>query len=539
VERNSPAMDAGLCAGDLITHVNGTSVQGLLHIELVRLILTGGSSVTLCTVPLSNTSIRIGTRKLPGGGVGGVGYGGMPQACTLPSRHRRRPNEDRRRRSSLFRQLSNRKAAEQQLTATSSPLSPHRLSLSSNDSVPNSPTAVLPARLSNVAAAVESWMSESTQSTCNSSSQSSSPGSSAPGSPAVACSPSPMSAVGGRPSSLHGLKHKLAVTRASAASRRKSWHNNPLSPLVRTPSPSPGAATSPSRSPSPLTTVAAVHHRAVPLVAAHVPGISNMAQLYNPAQPQSGIGLSGSGQVRKPAAVACESKLVPNRTQSPERRTLHQQVQSEVHRRSMTVPLERIIGLATSGDAYQETHGETMAEQASRVNRVLPNVNLKTSLEETSVPSSLEGNAVTGFHYSSGFGSVKLHTGLRRKDILRIDVGATNTQLNASSSSCSNPLTLSPLVAVDIHSTMHQPGKLSVESRPLETSVDLIAGSERSWNSIPGQNQHGHAFVAEVKSGSVPVEQKSANNFPVSVAIKTGTRAESDNDYATKEKQSH
>ena len=68
-------MDAGLCAGDLITHVNGTSVQGLLHIELVRLILTGGSSVTLSTVPLSNTSIRIGTRKLPGGGVGGVGYG--------------------------------------------------------------------------------------------------------------------------------------------------------------------------------------------------------------------------------------------------------------------------------------------------------------------------------------------------------------------------------------------------------------------------------------------------------------------------------
>jgi microtubule-associated serine/threonine kinase len=200
VERNSPAMDAGLCAGDLITHVNGTSVQGLLHIELVRLILTGGSSVTLCTVPLANTSIRIGTRKLTGNVAGGIGYSGMSQACTLPCRHRRRPNDDRRRRSSLFRQLSNRKAAEQQLTATSSPLSPHRLSLSSNDSIPNSPTTGVPqSRLQpNVVAAVESWMSDSAHSTGNSSSQSSSPGSSAPGSPAVAGSPSPM-AVGGRP----------------------------------------------------------------------------------------------------------------------------------------------------------------------------------------------------------------------------------------------------------------------------------------------------------------------------------------------------
>ena len=258
-----------------------------------------------------------------------------------------------------------------------------------------------------------------------------------------------------------------------------------------------------------------------------------MAQLYNPAQPQSGIGLSGSGQVRKSAAIACESKLVPNRTQSPERRTLHHQVQSELHRRSMTGPLERIIGLATSSDAYQDTHSESTAEQTCKSNRILPTVDQKASLEET----NLDGNAITGVNYASGFGSVKLHTGLRRNDALRIDVGATNAPPIASSS-CNSPLTLSPLVAVDIHSSVRQQGKLSAETRPLGTSVGSITGSDRSWNSILAQSLHGHAFVTEVKSGSIQAEQKSANTCPVPVAIKTGTREETDGDYATKGKKS-
>lgn len=39
VEEGSPAHEAGLRAGDLITHVNGESVQGLVHTEVVELLL--------------------------------------------------------------------------------------------------------------------------------------------------------------------------------------------------------------------------------------------------------------------------------------------------------------------------------------------------------------------------------------------------------------------------------------------------------------------------------------------------------------------
>lgn len=39
VEDGGPAQEAGLSAGDLITHVNGESVHGLVHTEVVELIL--------------------------------------------------------------------------------------------------------------------------------------------------------------------------------------------------------------------------------------------------------------------------------------------------------------------------------------------------------------------------------------------------------------------------------------------------------------------------------------------------------------------
>lgn len=39
VEDGGPAHEAGLCAGDLITHVNGEPVNGLVHTEVVELIL--------------------------------------------------------------------------------------------------------------------------------------------------------------------------------------------------------------------------------------------------------------------------------------------------------------------------------------------------------------------------------------------------------------------------------------------------------------------------------------------------------------------
>lgn len=79
------------------------------------------------------------------------------------------------------------------------------------------------------------------------SSQSSSPSSSVPNSPA--------SSGHIRPSSLHGLAPKLQ--RQYRSPRRKSAGNIPLSPLARTPSPTPQSC-SPQRSPSPLHGHAAV-----------------------------------------------------------------------------------------------------------------------------------------------------------------------------------------------------------------------------------------------------------------------------------------
>lgn len=43
MEDGGPAQEAGLCAGDLITHVNGEPVHGLVHTEVVELILKVGN----------------------------------------------------------------------------------------------------------------------------------------------------------------------------------------------------------------------------------------------------------------------------------------------------------------------------------------------------------------------------------------------------------------------------------------------------------------------------------------------------------------
>lgn len=53
VEDAGPAHKAGLKAGDLITHVNGEPVHGLVHTEVVELLLKVMSTVPLnwgCTI---------------------------------------------------------------------------------------------------------------------------------------------------------------------------------------------------------------------------------------------------------------------------------------------------------------------------------------------------------------------------------------------------------------------------------------------------------------------------------------------------------
>ncbi|XP_068604889.1 microtubule-associated serine/threonine-protein kinase 3-like [Brachionichthys hirsutus] len=92
VEDGSPAHEAGLRAGDLITHVNGESVQGLVHTEVVELLLKSCNRVTLQTTALENTSIKVGPARK-------ISY--KAKMARRSKKSRRRDGQDSRRRSIL------------------------------------------------------------------------------------------------------------------------------------------------------------------------------------------------------------------------------------------------------------------------------------------------------------------------------------------------------------------------------------------------------------------------------------------------------
>jgi microtubule-associated serine/threonine kinase len=58
-----PAQEAGLRPNDVITHVNDRPVAGLLHPEVVKLILSGSPKLSIRAVPCSETQIRTGGRR--------------------------------------------------------------------------------------------------------------------------------------------------------------------------------------------------------------------------------------------------------------------------------------------------------------------------------------------------------------------------------------------------------------------------------------------------------------------------------------------
>ncbi|KAM7394135.1 hypothetical protein PAMP_020954 [Pampus punctatissimus] len=209
VEDGGPAQESGLCAGDLITHVNGEPVHGLVHTEVVELILKSGNKVTVTTTPFENTSIKVGPARK------------ASYKCKMARRNKRtmgKDGQDSKKRSSLFRKITK----QSNLLHTSRSLSSLNRSLSSSESLPGSPTHSLSAR-----SPTQGYRSTPEPSYLGASSQSSSPASSTPNSPA----PSQHM----RPSSLHGLSPKLHRQYRSA--RCKSAGNIPLSPLAHTPSP--------------------------------------------------------------------------------------------------------------------------------------------------------------------------------------------------------------------------------------------------------------------------------------------------------------
>uniref|UniRef100_A0A9J7ZCX5 non-specific serine/threonine protein kinase n=1 Tax=Cyprinus carpio carpio TaxID=630221 RepID=A0A9J7ZCX5_CYPCA len=265
VECGGPAQEAGLCAGDLITHVNGESVHGLVHTEVVELILKSDSKVTVTTTPFENTSIKIGpARKLS-------------YKAKMARRNKKSPakdGQDSKKRSSLFCKI----AKQSNLLHTSRSLSSLNRSLSSGDSLPGSPTHNLSAR-----SPTQTYRSPPDSAYLGTSSQSSSPASSTPNSPATSQHM--------RPSSLYGLSPKLHRQYRSA--RCKSAGNIPLSPLAHTPSPT-------SSSPPPI--------------AGHTVGSSNTTQAF-PAK------LHASPPITRPRPKSAEPPRSPllQRVQSAEK----------------------------------------------------------------------------------------------------------------------------------------------------------------------------------------------------------------------------
>uniref|UniRef100_A0A673FLM8 non-specific serine/threonine protein kinase n=1 Tax=Sinocyclocheilus rhinocerous TaxID=307959 RepID=A0A673FLM8_9TELE len=327
VEDGGPAHKAGLKAGDLITHVNGETVHGLLHTEVVELLLKSGSKVAISTTPFENTSIKTGPAR-------------RNSYRSKMVRRTKKPKKEKtqERRRSVFKRFAMQPSP---LLHTSRSFSSLNRSLSSGESLPGSPTHSLSPRSPTAAFRPTP---DFNQSGANSS-QSSSPSSSAPNSPAGSGHI--------RPSTLHGLGPKLPGRLRQG--RRKSAGSIPLSPLARTPSPTPQPQpTSPPRSPSPLLT--------------HTVGNSKTSQAF-PAKMHS-----------PPSIVR---HMVRPKSAEPPRSPLLKRVQSE-EKLSPSYSGDK-KHLCTRKHSLEVTQEESQGEASSRGEHIPPSIEESTSCEPPTI----------------------------------------------------------------------------------------------------------------------------------------------------------
>ncbi|XP_028328235.1 LOW QUALITY PROTEIN: microtubule-associated serine/threonine-protein kinase 3 [Gouania willdenowi] len=201
VEEGSPAHEAGLRAGDLITHVNGESVQGLVHTEVVELLLKSGNRVTLQTTALENTSIKVGPARKTSH---------KAKMARRSKKSKRKDGQDSRRRS-ILKKLSKHTPPTPMQSSRSFSSGFHQ---SSSDSLSGSPTQSLsPGPSTPCRSPAPDHSGDSSSSPCSSSPN----------------SPVPQA----RPSSLHVLG------RYTKAGRCKSTSSIPPSPLACIPPPQP------------------------------------------------------------------------------------------------------------------------------------------------------------------------------------------------------------------------------------------------------------------------------------------------------------
>ncbi|XP_056453064.1 microtubule-associated serine/threonine-protein kinase 3 isoform X1 [Gadus chalcogrammus] len=222
VEEGTAAHEAGLRAGDLITHVNGESVQGLVHTEVVELLLKSGNRVTLQTTALENTSIKVGPARK-------TSYKG--KMARRSKKAKRKDGQDRRR--SMLKKLSKSSPPPPIQSSRSFSSGFHQ---SSSDSLSGSPTQSLsPGPSTPCRSPAPDHSGDSSSSPCSSSPN----------------SPVPQA----RPSSLHVLGGRF-----SKAGRCKSTTSIPPSPLACIPPPQP---LSPQCSPASVSLPAGGHTKAL------------------------------------------------------------------------------------------------------------------------------------------------------------------------------------------------------------------------------------------------------------------------------------